>query len=49
VQHELESEMAKGVETGDWALPLPSGGLSTDTASAVVGVVSDSARANIGA
>jgi len=49
VQHELESETAKGVETGDWALPLPSGGLSTDTASAVVGAVSDSARVNIGA
>jgi len=49
VQHELESEMAKGVETGDWALPLASGGLSTDTASAVVGVVSDSASANVGA
>jgi len=49
VQHELESEMAKGVETGDWALPLASGALSTDTASAVVGVVSDSASANVGA
>jgi len=48
-QHELESEMAKGVETGDWALPLASAGLSTDTASAVVGVVSDSESVNVGA
>ena len=49
VQHELESEMAKGVETGDWELPLASRGQSTDTASAVVGVVSDSESANVGA
>jgi len=37
------------VETGDWALPLASGALSTDTASAEVGVVSDLASANVGA
>jgi len=49
VQHELEYEMAKGVKTGDWALPLASGGLSTDTASAVVGAVSVSVSANVGA
>ena len=49
VQHKLESEMAKGVETGNWTLPLASAGLSTDTTSAVVGVVSDSASTNVGA